>query len=81
MQIVRKRWRRFLPTMSLLNHDQKRIRIRLAQLVRSQTVAVAAAVLIWVPFVAFNVVPIPDHPWACPIIWHLIPCEPTKLMV
>ena len=71
MQIVRKRWRRFLPNMSLLNHDQKRIRVRLAQVVRSQTVAVAAALLIWVPFVAFNVVPIPGSPLGLPD--HLAP--------
>jgi cellulose synthase/poly-beta-1,6-N-acetylglucosamine synthase-like glycosyltransferase/exo-beta-1,3-glucanase (GH17 family) len=63
VQIVKKHWRRFLPGMSLLDHDQKReFAFGWLSWFGAEIVAVAAALLnlIWVPFVVFQVVAIPD---------------------
>jgi len=63
VQIVKKHWRRFLPGMSLLDHDQKReFAFGWLSWFGAEIVAVAAALLnlIWVPFVAFQIVAIPD---------------------
>ncbi|MGA8902906.1 glycosyltransferase family 2 protein, partial [Bradyrhizobium sp.] len=63
VQIVKKHWRRFLPGMSLLDHDQKREFVfGWLSWFGSEIVAVAAALLnlIWVPFVVFQIVAIPD---------------------
>jgi cellulose synthase/poly-beta-1,6-N-acetylglucosamine synthase-like glycosyltransferase len=63
VQIVKKHWRRFLPGGSLLDHDQKReFAFGWLSWFGSEIVAVAAAVLnlVWVPFVVFQVVAIPD---------------------
>ena len=71
VQIVKKHWRRFLPGMSLLNHDQKReFAFGWLSWFGAEIVAVAAALLnlIWVPFVAFNVVAIPDPLLMLPIV-------------
>jgi exo-beta-1,3-glucanase (GH17 family)/cellulose synthase/poly-beta-1,6-N-acetylglucosamine synthase-like glycosyltransferase len=71
VQIVKKHWRQFLPGASRLDHDQKRVFI-LGWLnwFGAEIIAVAAAVLnlIWVPFVAFQVVVIPDMLLTLPII-------------
>ena len=63
VQIVKKHWRRFLPGRSLLDHNQKReFAFGWLSWFGSEIVAVAAALLnlIWVPFVVFQVVAIPD---------------------
>ena len=63
VQIVKKHWRRFLPGRSLLDHDQKREFVfGWLSWFGSEIVAVAAALLnlIWVPFVVFQIVAIPD---------------------
>ena len=63
VQIVKKHWRRFLPGMSLLDRDQKREFVfGWLSWFGAEIVAVAAALLnlIWVPFVVFQVVAIPD---------------------
>jgi exo-beta-1,3-glucanase (GH17 family)/cellulose synthase/poly-beta-1,6-N-acetylglucosamine synthase-like glycosyltransferase len=63
VQIVKKHWRRFLPGGSLLDHHQKReFAFGWLSWFGSEIVAVVAALLnlIWVPFVVFQVVAIPD---------------------
>ena len=63
VQIVKKHWRRFLPGQSKLDHDQKReFAFGWLSWFGAEIVAVAAALLnlIWVPFVVFQVVAIPD---------------------
>ena len=63
VQIVKKHWRRFLPGGSLLDHNQKREFVfGWLSWFGSEIVAVAAALLnlIWLPFVVFQVVAIPD---------------------
>jgi cellulose synthase/poly-beta-1,6-N-acetylglucosamine synthase-like glycosyltransferase/exo-beta-1,3-glucanase (GH17 family) len=63
VQIVKKHWRRFLPGMSLLDHDQKReFAFGWLSWFGAEIIAVGAALLnlIWVPFVVFQVVAIPD---------------------
>ena len=63
VQIVKKHWRRFLPSMSLLDRDQKREFVfGWVSWFGAEIVAVAAALLnlIWIPFVVFQVVAIPD---------------------
>ena len=63
VQIVKKHWRRFLPGRSLLDHNQKReFAFGWLSWFGSEIVAVAAALfnLIWLPFVVFQVVAIPD---------------------
>ena len=63
VQIVKKHWRRFLPGMSLLDRDQKReFAFGWLSWFGAEIVAVAAALLnlVWIPFVVFQVVAIPD---------------------
>jgi cellulose synthase/poly-beta-1,6-N-acetylglucosamine synthase-like glycosyltransferase/exo-beta-1,3-glucanase (GH17 family) len=70
VQIVRKHWRRFLPGTSQLDHHQKREFIfGWLNWFGAEIIAVAAALLnlIWVPFVAFKVVAIPDALLTLPI--------------
>ena len=63
VQIMKKHWRRFLPGMSLLDHDQKReFAFGWLSWFGAEIVAVAAALLnlIWLPFIVLQVVAIPD---------------------
>jgi cellulose synthase/poly-beta-1,6-N-acetylglucosamine synthase-like glycosyltransferase len=70
-QIVKKHWRRFLPGGSRLTRDQKR-EFMLGWLnwlgAESLGVAVAILNLIWVPFVAFLDIAVPDRILTIPII-------------
>ena len=70
-QIVKKHWRRFLPSASRLTSDQKR-EFSLGWLnwlgAESLGVLVAILNLIWVPFVAFANIAIPDRILTLPII-------------
>ena len=71
MQIVKKHWRQFLPGGSLLDHHQKREFIfGWLNWFGAEIIAVAAALLnlIWVPFVAFKIVVIPDVLLTLPIL-------------
>ncbi|THD51759.1 MAG: glycosyltransferase [Bradyrhizobium sp.] len=71
VQIVKKHWRQFLPGMSQLDHDQKREFVfGWLTWFGAEIIAVAAALLnlIWVPFVAFKVVAIPDALLTMPIL-------------
>jgi exo-beta-1,3-glucanase (GH17 family)/cellulose synthase/poly-beta-1,6-N-acetylglucosamine synthase-like glycosyltransferase len=71
IQIVRKHWRRFLPGASLLTSDQKR-EYALGWLnwlgAESLGVAVALLNILWVPFVVFLGIGIPDRILTIPII-------------
>jgi cellulose synthase/poly-beta-1,6-N-acetylglucosamine synthase-like glycosyltransferase/exo-beta-1,3-glucanase (GH17 family) len=70
VQIVKKHWRRFLPGTSRLDRDQKREFIfGWLNWFGAEIIAVAAALLnlVWVPFVAFKVVAIPDALLTLPI--------------
>jgi cellulose synthase/poly-beta-1,6-N-acetylglucosamine synthase-like glycosyltransferase/exo-beta-1,3-glucanase (GH17 family) len=70
VQIVKKHWRRFLPGASRLDRDQKREFIfGWLNWFGAEIIAVAAALLnlLWVPFVAFKVVAIPDALLTLPI--------------
>jgi cellulose synthase/poly-beta-1,6-N-acetylglucosamine synthase-like glycosyltransferase/exo-beta-1,3-glucanase (GH17 family) len=71
VQIVKKHWRRFLPGTSLLDRDQKReFAFGWLSWFGAEIIAVAAALLnlVWVPFVAFKIVAIPDPLLTLPII-------------
>jgi cellulose synthase/poly-beta-1,6-N-acetylglucosamine synthase-like glycosyltransferase/exo-beta-1,3-glucanase (GH17 family) len=71
VQIVRKHWRKFLPGTSRLDHDQKReFLLGWLNWFVAETIAVGAALLnlIWVPFVALDLVAIPDVLLTFPII-------------
>ena len=71
VQIVKKHWRQFLPGVSRLDHHQKReFALGWLSWFGAEIVAVAAAILnlIWVPFVAFKVVAIPDALLTLPIL-------------
>jgi exo-beta-1,3-glucanase (GH17 family)/cellulose synthase/poly-beta-1,6-N-acetylglucosamine synthase-like glycosyltransferase len=71
VQIVKKHWRQFLPGGSLLDHRQKREFIfGWLNWFGAEIIAVAAALLnlIWVPFVAFKIVVIPDVLLTLPIL-------------
>ena len=71
VQIVRKHWRKFLPGTSRLDHDQKReFLLGWLNWFVAETVAVGAALLnlIWVPFVALDIVAVPDVLLTFPII-------------
>ena len=71
VQIVKKHWRQFLPGTSRLDHHQKReFAFGWLNWFGAEIIAVAAAVLnlIWVPFVAFKVVVIPDVLLTLPIL-------------
>jgi hypothetical protein len=68
---VKKHWRQFLPGASRLDHAQKReFLFGWLTWFGAEVIAVAAAVLnlIWVPFVAFQVVVIPDVLLTLPIV-------------
>jgi cellulose synthase/poly-beta-1,6-N-acetylglucosamine synthase-like glycosyltransferase/exo-beta-1,3-glucanase (GH17 family) len=70
VQIVKKHWRQFLPGTSLLDRDQKREFIfGWLNWFGAEIIAVAAALLnlVWVPFVAFKIVAIPDALLTLPI--------------
>ena len=71
VQILKKHWRQFLPGSSRLARDQKREFIfGWLSWFGAEIIAVAAAILnlIWVPFVAFQVVAIPDVLLTLPIL-------------
>jgi exo-beta-1,3-glucanase (GH17 family)/cellulose synthase/poly-beta-1,6-N-acetylglucosamine synthase-like glycosyltransferase len=71
VQIVRKHWRRFLPGMSQLDHEQKReFLLGWLNWFGAESVAVGAVLLnlIWVPFIALDVVAIPDVLLTFPVI-------------
>src|SRR5580692_113197 len=71
VQIVRKHWRKFLPGTSRLDHDQKReFLLGWLNWFVAETIAVGAALLnlIWVPFVALDLVAVPDVLLTFPII-------------
>jgi exo-beta-1,3-glucanase (GH17 family)/cellulose synthase/poly-beta-1,6-N-acetylglucosamine synthase-like glycosyltransferase len=70
-QIVKKHWRRFLPGASRLNGDQKReFALGWLNWLGAETLGVAVAVLniIWVPFVAFLDIAVPDRILTVPIV-------------
>ena len=71
VQIVKKHWRRLLPGASLLDHDQKReFTLGWLNWFGVEVIAVAAALLnlVWVPFLAFQVVAIPDPLLTLPVL-------------
>jgi exo-beta-1,3-glucanase (GH17 family)/cellulose synthase/poly-beta-1,6-N-acetylglucosamine synthase-like glycosyltransferase len=71
VQIVKKHWRQLLPGASRLDHDQKReFAFGWLNWFGVEVIAVAAALLnlIWVPFVAFQVVAIPDPLLTLPVL-------------
>ena len=71
VQIVKKHWRRFLPGKSRLDHEQKReFLLGWLNWFGAESVAVGAVLLnlIWVPFIALDVVAIPDVLLTFPII-------------
>jgi exo-beta-1,3-glucanase (GH17 family)/cellulose synthase/poly-beta-1,6-N-acetylglucosamine synthase-like glycosyltransferase len=71
VQIVKKHWRQFLPGGSRLDRDQKREFIfGWLSWFGAEIIAVATAILnlIWVPFVAFKVVAIPEVLLTLPIL-------------
>jgi len=71
VQIVKKHWRRFLPGKSQLDHEQKReFLLGWLNWFGAESVAVGAVLLnlIWVPFIALDVVAIPDVLLTFPII-------------
>ena len=71
LQIIRKHWRRFLPGMSRLTHDQKReFALGWLNWLGAESIGVVVAILnlIWVPVVAFAGVAIPDKVLTLPIM-------------
>jgi cellulose synthase/poly-beta-1,6-N-acetylglucosamine synthase-like glycosyltransferase/exo-beta-1,3-glucanase (GH17 family) len=71
VQIVRKHWRKFLSGTSRLDHDQKReFLLGWLNWFVAESIAVGAALLnlVWVPFVALDIVAIPDVLLTFPII-------------
>ena len=71
VQIVKKHWRKFLPGASLLDADQKRaFLVGWLTWFGAETLAVAAALmnLMFVPFVACNVVALPESLLMVPVI-------------
>jgi cellulose synthase/poly-beta-1,6-N-acetylglucosamine synthase-like glycosyltransferase len=71
VQIVKKHWRQFLPGATLLNAHQKRaFLVGWLTWFGAETLAVAAALLnlIFVPFVACNVVALPEALLTLPVI-------------
>ena len=71
VQIIKKHWRQFLPGASRLDHDQKREFVfGWLSWFGAEVIAVAAAMLnlIWVPFVVFQLVVIPDVLLTLPIL-------------
>jgi exo-beta-1,3-glucanase (GH17 family)/cellulose synthase/poly-beta-1,6-N-acetylglucosamine synthase-like glycosyltransferase len=71
VQILKKHWRRFLPGASVLSSDQKReFAFGWLTWFGAECIAVAAAMLnlLFVPFVAFDVVALPDGVLTLPIV-------------
>jgi cellulose synthase/poly-beta-1,6-N-acetylglucosamine synthase-like glycosyltransferase/exo-beta-1,3-glucanase (GH17 family) len=71
MQIVKKHWRRFLPGASRLNGDQKRdFALGWITWLGAETVGVAVAILnlIWLPFIVWLGIAIPDRILTVPIL-------------
>jgi exo-beta-1,3-glucanase (GH17 family) len=71
VQILKKHWRRFLPGASLLERDQKReFAAGWLNWLAAESLAVAMAVLnlMWVPFVVFVGVVIPENLFTLPTI-------------
>jgi hypothetical protein len=71
LQIVKKHWRRFLPGQSLLTREQKReFALGWVSWLGAESVGVLVAIfnLIWVPFVAFAGIAIPDKILTVPIL-------------
>jgi cellulose synthase/poly-beta-1,6-N-acetylglucosamine synthase-like glycosyltransferase len=70
-QIVKKHWRRFLPGASMLTREQKRqFALGWLNWLGAESIGVAVAILnlIWVPFVAFAGIAIPDTILTIPIL-------------
>ncbi len=70
-QILKKHWRRFLPGGSRLTRDQKReFALGWLNWLGAESLGVAVAILniIWVPFVAFLDIAVPDRILTVPII-------------
>ncbi|HET7680897.1 MAG TPA: glycosyltransferase [Xanthobacteraceae bacterium] len=70
-QILRKHWRHFLPGASLLTREQKReFGVGWLNWLGAECIGVAVAILnlIWVPFVAFAGIAIPDTILTIPIL-------------
>jgi exo-beta-1,3-glucanase (GH17 family) len=70
-QIVKKHWRRFLPGASRLTREQKReFALGWLNWLGAECIGVAVAILnlIWVPFVAFAGIAIPDFILTIPIL-------------
>ena len=71
MQIIKKHWRQFLPGAGGLDRDQKReFLFGWLTWFGADIIAIAAAILnlIWVPFVVFQAVAIPDALLTLPIL-------------
>jgi len=71
VQILRKHWRRFLPGTSLLTTDQKReYALGWLNWLGAESIGVVVALLnlLWVPFVAFLGIAIPDKILTLPVI-------------
>jgi exo-beta-1,3-glucanase (GH17 family)/cellulose synthase/poly-beta-1,6-N-acetylglucosamine synthase-like glycosyltransferase len=70
-QILKKHWRRFLPGASMLTREQKRqFALGWLNWLGAECIGVAVAILnlIWVPFVAFAGIAIPDMILTIPIL-------------
>jgi exo-beta-1,3-glucanase (GH17 family)/cellulose synthase/poly-beta-1,6-N-acetylglucosamine synthase-like glycosyltransferase len=70
-QILKKHWRSFLPGMSMLTREQKRaFALGWLNWLGAESIGVLVAVfnLIWVPFVAFAAIAIPDKVLTAPIL-------------
>ena len=70
-QILKKHWRRFLPGASRLTRDQKReFTLGWLNWLGAESLGVAVAILniVWVPFVAFLDIAVPDRILTVPII-------------
>ncbi len=70
-QIVKKHWRRFLPGASMLTREQKReFGLGWLNWLGAESIGVLVAILnlIWVPFVAFSGIAIPDTILTIPIL-------------
>jgi cellulose synthase/poly-beta-1,6-N-acetylglucosamine synthase-like glycosyltransferase len=70
-QIFRKHWRRFLPGASMLTREQKReFGLGWLNWLGAESIGVLVAILnlIWVPFVAFSGIAIPDTILTIPIL-------------
>ncbi len=71
LQILKKHWRRFLPGASLLTREQKReFTLGWLNWLGAESLGVAVAILniLWVPFIAFLDIAVPDRILTVPII-------------